>query len=156
MKVILNAEKVENEFYPKQNSKKRGNLLKINENREYVVKEIATDSYGTFFKLAGIQKPFDTKWFYVSEVSPNESVYAKADVYAAAEYGITADSIVEEGTLNVVSEVGFRHECKVTMAFYSDTLGEWLFELEGHRFPVLQKYMEVISLKEKFIKIKPK
>lgn len=52
MKVILNAEKVENEFYPKQNSKKRGNLLKINENREYVVKEIATDSYGTFFKLA--------------------------------------------------------------------------------------------------------
>lgn len=77
MKVILNAEKVENEFYPKQNSKKRGNLLKINENREYIVKEIATDSYGTFFKLAGIQKPFDTKWFYVSEVSPNESVYAK-------------------------------------------------------------------------------
>lgn len=146
MKVILNAEKVENEFYPKQNSKKRGNLLKINENREYVVKEIATDSYGTFFKLAGIQKPFDTKWFYVSEVSPNESVYAKADVYAAAEYGITADSIVEEGTLNVVSEVGFRHECKVTMAIYSDTLGEWLFELEGHRFPVLQKYMEVIRM----------
>lgn len=146
MKVILNAEKVENEFYPKQNSKKRGNLLKINENREYVVKEIATDSYGTFFKLAGIQKPFDTKWFYVSEVSPNESVYAKADVYAAAEYGITADSIVEEGTLNVVSEVGLRHECKVTMAFYSDTLGEWLFELEGHRFPVLQKYMEVIRM----------
>ena len=146
MKVILNAEKVENEFYPKQNSKKRGNLLKINENREYVVKEIATDSYGTFFKLAGIQNPFDTKWFYVSEVSPNESVYAKADVYAAAEYGITADSIVEEGTLNVVSEVGFRHECKVTMAFYSDTLGEWLFELEGHRFPVLQKYMEVIRM----------
>lgn len=48
MKVILNAEKVENEFYPKQNSKKRGNLLKINENREYIVKEIATDSYGTF------------------------------------------------------------------------------------------------------------
>ena len=112
----------------------------------YIVKEIATDSYGTFFKLAGIQKPFDTKWFYVSEVSPNESVYAKADVYAAAEYGITADSIVEEGTLNVVSEVGFRHECKVTMAFYSDTLGEWLFELEGHRFPVLQKYMEVIRM----------
>ena len=146
MKVILNAEKVENEFYPKQNSKKRGNLLKINENREYVVKEIATDSYGTFFKLAGIQKPFDMKWFYVSEVSPNESVYAKADVYAAAEYGITADSIVEEGTLNVVSEVGFRRECKVTMAFYSDTLGEWLFELEGHRFPVLQKYMEVIRM----------
>ena len=146
MKVILNAEKVENEFYPKQNSKKRGNLLKINENREYIVKEIATDSYGTFFKLAGIQKPFDTKWFYVSEVSPNESVYAKADVYAAAEYGITGDSIVEEGTLNVVSEVGFRHECKVTMAFYSDTLGEWLFELEGHRFPVLQKYMEVIRM----------
>lgn len=146
MKVILNAEKVENEFYPKQNSKKRGNLLKINENREYIVKEIATDSYGIFFKLAGIQKPFDTKWFYVSEVSPNESVYAKADVYAAAEYGITADSIVEEGTLNVVSEVGFRHECKVTMAFYSDTLGEWLFELEGHRFPVLQKYMEVIRM----------
>ena len=146
MKVILNAEKVENEFYPKQNSKKRGNLLKINENREYIVKEIATDSYGTFFKLAGIQKPFDKKWFYVSEVIPNESVYAKADVYAAAEYGITADSIVEEGTLNVVSEVGFRHECKVTMAFYSDTLGEWLFELEGHRFPVLQKYMEVIRM----------
>ena len=146
MKVILNAEKVENEFYPKQNSKKRGNLLKINENREYIVKEIATDSYGTFFKLAGIQKPSDTKWFYVSEVSPNERAYAKADVYAAAEYGITADSIVEEGTLNVVSEVGFRHECKVTMAFYSDTLGEWLFELEGHRFPVLQKYMEVIRM----------
>ena len=97
MKVILNAEKVENEFYLRQNPKKRGNLLKINKSREYVVKEIATDSYGTFFKLAGIQKPFDTKWFYVSEVSPNESVYAKADVYAAAEYGITADSIVEEG-----------------------------------------------------------
>lgn len=73
-------------------------------------------------------------------------MYAKADVYAAAEYGITADSIVEEGTLNVVSEVGFRRECKVTMAFYSDTLGEWLFELEGHRFPVLQKYMEVIRM----------
>ena len=40
MKVILNAEKVENEFYPKQNSKKRGNLLKINENREYIVKKL--------------------------------------------------------------------------------------------------------------------
>ena len=44
MKVILNAEKVENEFYPKQKSKKRGKLLKINENPEYIVKEIATDS----------------------------------------------------------------------------------------------------------------
>lgn len=146
MKVILNTEKVENEFYPKQNPKNRGNPLKVNMNREYVVKEIATDSYGTFLKLAGIQKPFDTKWFFVSEVSPNESVYAKADVYAAAEYGITVDSIVEEGTLNVVSDVGFRHECKVTMAFYSDTLGEWLFELEGQRFPVLQKYMELTRI----------
>ena len=146
MKVILNTEKVENEFYPKQNPKKRGNPLKVNMNCEYVVKEIATDSYGTFLKLAGIQKPFDTKWFFVSEVSPNESVYAKADVYATAEYGITADSIVEEGTLNVVSDVGFRHECKVTMAFYSDTLGEWLFELEGQRFPVLQKYMELTRI----------
>lgn len=146
MKVILNTEKVENEFYPKQNPKKRGNPLKVNMNREYVVKEIATDSYGTFLKLAGIQKPFDTKWFYVSKVSPNESVYAKADVYAATEYGITADSIVEEGTLNVVRDVGFRHECKVTMAFYSDTLGEWLFELEGKRFPVLQKYMEITRI----------
>lgn len=146
MKVILNTKKVENEFYLKQNPKKRGNLLKINKNREYVVKEIATDSYGTFFKLAEIQKFFDTKWFYVSEVSPNESVYAKVDVYAATEYGITADSIIEEGTLNVVSDVGFRHECKVTMAFYSDTLGEWLFELEGNRSPILQKYMEVTRM----------
>lgn len=146
MKVILNAEKVENEFYLRQNPQKRGNLLKINKSREYVVKEIATDSYGTFFKLAGIQKPFDTKWFYVSEVSPNESVYAKADVYAAAEYGITADSIVEEGTLNVVEALEFKKEYKVTSAFYSDTFGEWLFELEGQRFPVLQKYMEITRI----------
>ena len=146
MEVILDNERIEKESCQKQNPKKRGNPIKLNKNKSYIVKEIATDAYGPFFKLAGIQKPFDMQWFHVSRIKPNEGVYAKANVYAVADDGITADSILEGETLNVVSEVGFRHECKVLMAFYSDTLGEWLFELEGHRFPVLQKYMEITRI----------
>lgn len=146
MKVVLNCEKIENELCQKQNLKKRGNPLKLSKDREYVVKEMALDAYGSFFKLKGIQEPFDTQWFHVSEINSKESVYVKTDVYAIAEDGITADFILEEGTLNAVSEVGFRHECRAWMAFYSDTLGKWLFELEGHRFPVLQKYMEITRI----------
>ena len=144
MKVILNVEKIEEEFSPKYDVKKRGNPLKLNDDRAYLVKDFAKDAYGSFLKLAGIQKPFATKWFYVSEIGKTK-VYAKADVYAITEDGITADTTMKE-TLNVVSDIGFQQECEITMAFYSDTLGEWVFDLKGYKFPVLHRHMEITRI----------
>ena len=107
---------------------------------------MATDSYGLYYKLVRYQKPFEAKWFYVSDIYSNENIFAKIDVYAVVDAGLTKDSLVEEGTLNVVEALEFKKEYKVTSAFYSDNLGEWLFELEGQRFPVLQKYMEITRI----------
>ena len=144
MKVILvDGEKLENEFNKKDTkAKKRGNPLKLDSRKQYDVKEVATDSYGLYYKLVRYQKPFEAKWFYVSDIYSNENIFAKIDVYAVVDAGLTKDSLVEEGTLNVVEALEFKKEYKVTSAFYSDNLGEWLFELEGQRFPVLKKNME--------------
>ena len=146
MKVILDGEKLENEFNKKDTkAKKRGNPLKLDSRKQYDVKEVATDSYGLYYKLR-YQKPFEAQWFYVSDIYSNENIFAKIDVYAVVDAGLTKDSLVEEGTLNVVEALEFKKEYKVTSAFYSDNLGEWLFELEGQRFPVLQKYMEITRI----------
>lgn len=148
MKVILDGEKLENEFNKKDTkAKKRGNPLKLDSRKQYDVKEVATDSYGLYYKLVRYQKPFEAQWFYVSDIYSNENIFAKIDVYAVVDAGLTKDSLVEEGTLNVVEALEFKKEYKVTSAFYSDNLGEWLFELEGQRFPVLQKYMEITRIK---------
>ncbi len=148
MKVILvDGEKLENEFNKKDTkAKKRGNPLKLDSRKQYDVKEVATDSYGLYYKLVRYQKTFEAKWFYVSDIYSNENIFAKIDVYAVVDAGLTKDSLVEEGTLNVVEALEFKKEYKVTSAFYSDNLGEWLFELEGQRFPVLQKYMEITRI----------
>lgn len=147
MKVILDGEKLENEFNKKDTkAKKRGNPLKLDSRKQYDVKEVATDSYGLYYKLVRYQKPFEAQWFYVSDIYSNENIFAKIDVYAVVDEGLTKDSLVEEGTLNVVEALEFKKEYKVTSAFYSDNLGEWLFELEGQRFPVLQKYMEITRI----------
>lgn len=147
MKVILDGEKLENEFNKKDTkAKKRGNPLKLDSRKQYDVKEVATDSYGLYYKLVRYQKPFEAQWFYVSYIYSNENIFAKIDVYAVVDAGLTKDSLVEEGTLNVVEALEFKKEYKVTSAFYSDNLGEWLFELEGQRFPVLQKYMEITRI----------
>ena len=147
MKVILDGEKLENEFNKKDTkAKKRGNPLKLDSWKQYDVKEVATDSYGLYYKLVRYQKPFEAQWFYVSDIYSNENIFAKIDVYAVVDAGLTKDSLVEEGTLNVVEALEFKKEYKVTSAFYSDNLGEWLFELEGQRFPVLQKYMEITRI----------
>ena len=147
MKVILDGEKLENEFNKKdKKKKKRGNPLKLDTRKQYDVKEVATDSYGLYYKLVSYQKPFEAQWFYVSDIYSNENIFAKIDVYAVVDAGLTKDSLVEEGTLNVVEALEFKKEYKVTSAFYSDNLGEWLFELEGQRFPVLQKYMEITRI----------
>lgn len=147
MKVILDGEKLENEFNKKDTkAKKRGNPLKLDSRKQYDVKEVATDSYGLYYKLVRYQKPFEAQWFYVSDIYSNENIFAKIDVYAVVDVGLTKDSLVEEGTLNVVEALEFKKEYKVTSAFYSDNLGEWLFELEGQRFPVLQKYMEITRI----------
>ena len=147
MKVILDGEKLENEFNKKDTkAKKRGNPLKLDSRKQYDVKEVATDSYGLHYKLVRYQKPFEAQWFYVSDIYSNENIFAKIDVYAVVDAGLTKDSLVEEGTLNVVEALEFKKEYKVTSAFYSDNLGEWLFELEGQRFPVLQKYMEITRI----------
>lgn len=147
MKVILDGEKLENEFNKKDTkAKKRGNPLKLDSRKQYDVKEVATDSYGLYYKLVRYQKPFEAQWFYVSDIYSNENIFAKIDVYAVVDAGLTKDSLVEEGTLNVVETLEFKKEYKVTSAFYSDNLGEWLFELEGQRFPVLQKYMEITRI----------
>ena len=147
MKVILDGEKLENEFNKKDTkAKKRGNPLKLDSRKQYDVKEVATDSYGLYYKLVRYQKPFEAQWFYVSNIYSNENIFAKIDVYAVVDAGLTKDSLVEEGTLNVVEALEFKKEYKVTSAFYSDNLGEWLFELEGQRFPVLQKYMEITRI----------
>ena len=147
MKVILDGEKLENEFNKKEKKeKKRGNPLKLDSRKQYDVKEVATDSYGLYYKLVRYQKPFEAQWFYVSDIYSNENIFAKIDVYAVVDAGLTKDSLVEEGTLNVVEALEFKKEYKVTSAFYSDNLGEWLFELEGQRFPVLQKYMEITRI----------
>lgn len=147
MKVILDSEKLENEFNKKDTkAKKRGNPLKLDSRKQYDVKEVATDSYGLYYKLVRYQKPFEAQWFYVSDIYSNENIFAKIDVYAVVDAGLTKDSLVEEGTLNVVEALEFKKEYKVTSAFYSDNLGEWLFELEGQRFPVLQKYMEITRI----------
>lgn len=147
MKVILDGEKLENEFNKKDTkAKKRGNPLKLDSRKQYDVKEVATDSYGLYYKLVRYQKPFEAQWFYVSDIYSNENIFAKIDVYAVVDAGLTKDSLVEEGTLNVVEALEFKKEYKVTSAFYSNNLGEWLFELEGQRFPVLQKYMEITRI----------
>ena len=147
MKVILDGEKLENEFNKKDTkAKKRGNPLKLDSRKQYDVKEVATDSYGLYYKLVRYQKPFEAQWFYVSDIYSNENIFAKIDVYAVVDAGLTKDSLVEEGTLNVVEALEFKKEYKVTSAFYSDNLGEWLFELEGQRFPVLQKHMEITRI----------
>ena len=147
MKVILDGEKLENEFNKKDTkAKKRGNPLKLDSRKQYDVKEVATDSYGLYYKLVRYQKPFEAQWFYVSDIYSNANIFAKIDVYAVVDAGLTKDSLVEEGTLNVVEALEFKKEYKVTSAFYSDNLGEWLFELEGQRFPVLQKYMEITRI----------
>lgn len=147
MKVILDGEKLENEFNKKDTkAKKRSNPLKLDSRKQYDVKEVATDSYGLYYKLVRYQKPFEAQWFYVSDIYSNENIFAKIDVYAVVDAGLTKDSLVEEGTLNVVEALEFKKEYKVTSAFYSDNLGEWLFELEGQRFPVLQKYMEITRI----------
>lgn len=147
MKVILDGEKLENEFNKKDTkAKKRGNPLKLDSRKQYDVKEVAIDSYGLYYKLVRYQKPFEAQWFYVSDIYSNENIFAKIDVYAVVDAGLTKDSLVEEGTLNVVEALEFKKEYKVTSAFYSDNLGEWLFELEGQRFPVLQKYMEITRI----------
>ena len=147
MKVILDGEKLENEFNKKDTkAKKRGNPLKLDSRKQYDVKEVATDSYGLYYKLVRYQKPFEAQWFYVSDIYSNENIFAKIDVYAVVDAGLTKDSLVEEGTLNVVEALEFKKEYKVASAFYSDNLGEWLFELEGQRFPVLQKYMEITRI----------
>jgi hypothetical protein len=147
MKVILDGEKLENEFNKKDTkAKKRGNPLKLDSRKQYDVKEVATDSYGLYYKLVRYQKPFEAQWFYVSDIYSNENIFAKIDVYTVVDAGLTKDSLVEEGTLNVVEALEFKKEYKVTSAFYSDNLGEWLFELEGQRFPVLQKYMEITRI----------
>lgn len=147
MKVILDGEKLENEFNKKDTkAKKRGNPLKLDSRKQYDVKEVATDSYGLYYKLVRYQKPFEAQWFYVSDIYSNENIFAKIDVYAVVDAGLTKDSLVEEGTLNVVEALEFKKEYKVTSAFYSDNLGEWLFELEGQRFPVLQKYREITRI----------
>ena len=147
MKVILDGEKLENEFNKKDTkAKTRGNPLKLDSRKQYDVKEVATDSYGLYYKLVRYQKPFEAQWFYVSDIYSNENIFAKIDVYAVVDAGLTKDSLVEEGTLNVVEALEFKKEYKVTSAFYSDNLGEWLFELEGQRFPVLQKYMEITRI----------
>ena len=147
MKVILDGEKLENEFNKKDTkAKKRGNPLKLDSRKQYDVKEVATHSYGLYYKLVRYQKPFEAQWFYVSDIYSNENIFAKIDVYAVVDAGLTKDSLVEEGTLNVVEALEFKKEYKVTSAFYSDNLGEWLFELEGQRFPVLQKYMEITRI----------
>lgn len=147
MKVILDGEKLENEFNKKDTkAKKRGNPLKLDSRKQYDVKEVATDSYGLYYKLVRYQKPFEAQWFYVSDIYSNENIFAKIDVYAVVDAGLTKDSLVEEGTLNVVEALEFKKEYKVTSVFYSDNLGEWLFELEGQRFPVLQKYMEITRI----------
>ena len=147
MKVILDGEKLENEFNKKDTkAKKRDNPLKLDSRKQYDVKEVATDSYGLYYKLVRYQKPFEAQWFYVSDIYSNENIFAKIDVYAVVDAGLTKDSLVEEGTLNVVEALEFKKEYKVTSAFYSDNLGEWLFELEGQRFPVLQKYMEITRI----------
>ena len=147
MKVILDGEKLENEFNKKDTkAKKRGNPLKLDSRKQYDVKEVATDSYGLYYKLVRYQKPFEAQWFYVSDIYSNENIFAKIDVYAVVDAGLTKDSLVEEGTLNVVEALEFKKEYKVTSAFYSDNLGEWLFGLEGQRFPVLQKYMEITRI----------
>lgn len=147
MKVILDGEKLENEFNKKDTkAKKRGTPLKLDSRKQYDVKEVATDSYGLYYKLVRYQKSFEAKWFYVSDIYSNENIFAKIDVYAVVDAGLTKDSLVEEGTLNVVEALEFKKEYKVTSAFYSDNLGEWLFELEGQRFPVLQKYMEITRI----------
>ena len=147
MKVILDGEKLENEFNKTDTkAKKRGNPLKLDSRKQYDVKEVATDSYGLYYKLVRYQKPFEAQWFYVSDIYSNENIFAKIDVYAVVDAGLTKDSLVEEGTLNVVEALEFKKEYKVTSAFYSDNLGEWLFELEGQRFPVLQKYMEITRI----------
>lgn len=147
MKVILDGEKLENEFNKKDTkAKKRGNPLKLDSRKQYDVKEVATDSYGLYYKLVRYQKPFEAQWFYVSDIYSNENIFAKIDVYAVVDAGLTKDSLVEEGTLNVVEALEFKKEYKVTSAFYSDNLGECLFELEGQRFPVLQKYMEITRI----------
>lgn len=147
MKVILDGEKLENEFNKKDTkAKKRGNPLKLDSRKQYDVKEVATDSYGLYYKLVRYQKPFEAQWFYVSDIYSNENIFAKIDVYAVVDAGLTKDSLVEEGTLNVVEALEFKKEYKITSAFYSDNLGEWLFEIEGQRFPVLQKYMEITRI----------
>lgn len=148
MKVVLvDGEKLEKEFNKKDTkAKKRGNPLKLDSRKQYDVKEVATDSYGLYYKLLRYQKPFEAQWFYVSDIYKNESIFAEIDVYTVVEAGLTKDSLVEEGTLNVVEALEFKKEYKVTSAFYSDTLFEWLFELEGQRYPVFQRYMEITRI----------
>ena len=123
MKVILvDGEKLENEFNKKDTkAKKRGNPLKLDSRKQYDVKEVATDSYGLYYKLVRYQKPFEAQWFYVSDIYSNENIFAKIDVYAVVDAGLTKDSLVEEGTLNVVEALEFKKEYKVTVLFIVTT-----------------------------------
>lgn len=142
MKVITRSKKIALEFDGKTKMSKRGNPAKLRDGMEYVVKYEAHDFYGTYYKIEGYQKPFDTQWFWVTEIE-KEKVYVQVNVYTTLE--TFNNGSCSTNILNPIKDLELRQKYKVASATWDMNYG-WVFYLEKFEKPILQKYMEVTQI----------